>query len=238
MINLDNAAKTANGANGANGNSELKAGVFAEYDSRLDYPEIKGYRIAKFLGRASKQGEKAESKYCYVPTRHINADSVADKIEELMPHIITWLQSVEDEDIKKELKRGALSYFTEKLDLDYVISLLVAKSTSGRLSGEQITEWFVSDCKAKLQLAFADKLGFGSDLDSLEVGQTLKLEQIATVYSDKFKSLASPKVIIPDDEIAALQKVLALVAESETSLKLKARLEVAAQKEVETLEML
>lgn len=238
MLDLDKVV-AENGANGANGSSsELKAGVFAEYDSRLDYPEIKGYRIAKFLGRASKQGEKAESKYCYVPTRHINADSVAYKIEELMPHIITWLQSVEDEDIKKELKKGALSYFTEKLDIDYVISLLVAKSTSGRLSGEQIENWFMAECKAALQIAFADKLGFGSDLDSLEVGQTLKLEQIAKVYADKFKSLASPKVILPDDEIIALQKVLALVAESETSLKLKARLEVAAQKEVETLEML
>lgn len=232
MLDLD---KAVTGAVAGADKQEMKAGVFAEYNSQLDYPEIKGYRIAKFLGRSAKQGEKAESKYCYVPTRHINADSVADKIEVLMPHIISWLQSVEDEDIKKELKKGALSYFTEKLDIDYVIGLLAAKATSGRLNGAEIEKWFTSECKQVLVNAFASKLGF--DVDNLEVSQSLKLEQIAAVYASKFKSLASPKIVIPDDEKESLLKVLAIVSDSDVSTRLRARLENAA-KETETLELL
>ncbi|MAP95972.1 MAG: hypothetical protein CMK07_13575 [Ponticaulis sp.] len=232
MITLDNAV-TSNSA-GAD-KQEMKAGQFAEYNSQLDYPEIKGMRIAKFLGRASAKGEKAESKYCYVPTRHISADSVADNIEQLMPHIISWLQGVEDEDIKKELKQGALSYFTEKLDMAYVISLLNAKATSGRLSGEQVEKWFASDVKPVVIEAFIGKLGY--DASALEVGQTLKLEGIAKAYCNKFKSLASPKVVIPDDEKEALLKVISLISESEVSLKIKTRLENTV-KETETLEFL
>ncbi len=181
---------------------------FREYDSQLSVPEVLNTRIIKCLYQVSpKTGKKLrENSYIRIPTQHINEETVVERIQELAPFVVSYLQTVEDSIIKEAHKNGQLNYHLDALSLDSIISLLEESEISGRLNKEMIEAWFMQSIEPKLAELFADKLG----LDPLTASELelVKLQRTLNAYKDKFSSLASPKVSFKEADCLALINVI------------------------------
>jgi hypothetical protein len=181
-------------------------GRYNAYDAQLDIPEIAGTRIVKCLYQVSKTGVNAgkkvkENSYVRIPTGHINEESIVDKIELLMPHMIAWLQAVESDMIKSEHKLGLLSVYSDGLSIDKVIGKLEEIDLGARLNKEMVESWFVQYIESPLCTKFANKLG-----DSDPDGSTLNA--VLAQYKAKFGSLASPKTGYKDSDCTAMIDVI------------------------------
>jgi hypothetical protein len=217
-VNAVTNAKVANVLANAPANTDLLAttlsnlgeslGEWKAYDSQLPITEIKGTRIFKSLYQTNtKTGLKAgENSYVRIPVNHITVDSVAANIDELAPYIVSYLQSIEDLEFKKQHKSGRLNIFTNGLTMEAVIDLLEASSeNSGRLNKEMIEAWFEMYIADALTELFAAKMGI--DEMSLET-DLLRLQKTITAYKAKFASLSNPKVSLVEADCKAMINVI------------------------------
>lgn len=218
-------------------------GKFCAYDSQLPIAEIKGTRIVKCLYKASKKDGKIipskwNNSYVRVQTRHISQAAISENIEKLSPHLIAYLQTIEDAMIKEMHKKGQLNVYVNSLSLDAIIAELEETSDSGRLNGDKINNWFDEVLLDNLSVQFAEKLGLTENSSEVELS---KLEIIVTAYKSKFASLAGGKSFLPENDIKAMLTVLDKCAnEGEDSGnyltgKIRARLENMNKKDDELL---
>jgi hypothetical protein len=193
-------------------------GEFKAYDSQLPLGNIEGTRIVKCLYQVNtKTGEKKrESSYTRISTAHLTDAIVKDNIVALAPFIVGYLESLEDKIIKGEHEKGALSFFTEKLSIDYIINYLEENADSGRLSKELVGKWFENNLERNLILVVADKLGI--EVENMSEANQVKIQRVVNAYRTKFESLASPKVIIKEADCTAMINVINTYDENSSAL--------------------
>lgn len=195
-------------------------GQYKPYNSQIELPEIAGTRTVKVLYRNDPKlpaKDQKQSVYVRIPSGHITEQVVAANIAELAPHVVTWLQGLEDAAIKEEHKSGLLSVYTEKLTLAALIEALEsAPENAGRLTKEKVETWFGEVIEGNLALLFADKLGI--DVAAAGEAELVKLSAVLNAYKGKFAALASPKVFIKPEERAAMIKVINECGAAEDSL--------------------
>ena len=211
-------------------------GDFKPYDAQLPIAEIAGTRIVKCLyQRSAKTGEKVqENSYVRIPCKHLTEELIAERIAELTPYVLSYLQEQENEIIKADHKLGLLKVYCEALSIDKLIEKLEAQEVGARLNKDKIEAWFVAELEPSLTLKFAEKLGLTEESGEAELQ---KLEMILNAYKKKFASLASGKTFIKEDDCFAMRGVI-VAAEATSSLigaRFMTRLENMSKKEDDLL---
>lgn len=179
---------------------------FRPYDSQLPIEVATEQRTVKCLYKETKDGKKAgENSYINIPTNHISEKVVIDRIQELAPYVVNFLQSEEDKLVKDAHKAGSLGFGTSWFSLEKVLEALDEAGQGNRLNAEKIEQWFTADMQDSLAVAFMEKLGMSDEPTQEELE---KLVLITTAYKDKFKSLASGKTWYKPEECKLLQRAL------------------------------
>lgn len=186
------------------------------YDSQLPIAEIAGTRIVKCLYQLNKKtGKKAaENTYYRIPCKHLTEELIAERVAELAPYILDFLQEQEDKAIKSYHAAGGIAVRCESLSIDKIIEALEASEQGARLNKEKIEAWFVAELQDSLAVAFAGRLGITEDSGEAEL---VKLEAVLNAYKAKFASLAGGKTFIQDADCKAMIAVI-VAAEAGESL--------------------
>ena len=206
-------------------------GMFQPYDSQLPISEIAGTRIVKCLYQVNtKTGKKAgENSYVRIPASHLDESIVAERIKELAPYIVSYLQGVEDLSIKQLHKDKATQVFSEYLSMDKIIEALEKSTESTRLTKETLKAWFASDIQASLELHIGGilKIEEVQDDEIVLAGLLAKMDTIVEAFSAKFQLLASPKVSMKEKDITQLLGLISKAGkdESGTGYRLRTKLE-------------
>lgn len=211
--------------------------TFKPYSAQLDIPQEAGNRVVKCLYQVNKKtGKKVrENSYIRIPVSHLTEEHIVDRITELTPYVLGYLQGIEDEIVKESHKGGATSIFVAGLSIDKILERLEASEVGARLNKEKIEVWYDSYLKESLMVLFAEKLGI-DDQSGAEV--YAKLELILGAYKAKFGSLASPKTSYNESDIAAMLGVISSVDAAKESLigkRFTKRLKGMGKKEEELL---
>lgn len=178
-------------------------GKFKAYDSQLPIAEIEGTRIVKCLYQVnSKTGKKvAENAYCRIPVKHLTEEVIVERIAELTPYVLGFLQAEEDKIVKERHKSGGLNVYPESMSIDQIIELLEASETGARLNKEKIEKWFIDCMQDSLAELFAVKMGVNENSSEEQLN---KLELVLNAYKGKFASLASGKTFITQADCNAM----------------------------------
>lgn len=218
------------------------AGTFFPYNSAAAPAELPSLRVitATYKQTAAMKAKGKEARnnvYVRVPTAHLTLDAITARIEELAPYILSYLQGVEDEGIRKYHKEGGIQVFTDTLSLDKIIATLEESGNTG-LSGEVITSWFTDSVAPSLLRILAAKMG--TDVENLTLEQESKVAAVTQSYLDSFISLASGKTMMSADQRAKLEKCMVLTSSGDTMLgnKFIARFYKMEEKEREALNSL
>lgn len=206
-------------------------GEYKPYDSQLPIAEIEGTRIVKCLYQKSS---KQASSYVRVPTKHLTEELIVERISELTPYFLGFLQNQEEEMIKADHKAGLLSVYCEGLSLDKIVEKLDAEEAGARLNKDKIEAWFDAEISDSLAAQFAKKLGF---LENASEAELEKLTMIIVAYRKKFASLAGGKTFIKEEDCASMISVI-MNCEAQTSLlgsRFVSKLEKMSKKQDETL---
>ena len=192
-------------------------GNFYDYDAQVEVPELAGLRTVKCLYR-NQEGttNPKQSSYVRIPSAHISDETIIDKIEELLPHFVAYLQSIEDAEIKKNHSAG-ISLYLDGLGLDKILELLEASENGARLTKEKIEAWFDSEVSSIVMYMFGSKLGLDMNVETSEHDPELfaRLLKAVNAYKAKFSLLAGSRVSLSKPDCAAM---LALLNEVEVQL--------------------
>ncbi len=182
-------------------------GIPKAYDSQLPIAEIAGTRIVKCLYQINKASgkKKQENTYYRLPTAHLTEEIVVERIAELSPYVLSYLQEQEDKEIRDYHSKGGKTVYVDSLGLDKIIEALEASEAGARLNKEKIEAWFIAELQDSLAVAFATRLGITEDSGEAEL---LKLEQVLNAYKAKFASLAGGKTYIKEADCVAMIAVI------------------------------
>lgn len=215
-------------------------GDFKAYDSQLPIVDIEGTRIVKCLYQAGKDKagkalpKKHNNTYVRVNCKHLTEDMILERISELTPYILSYLQGIEDGMVKEYHKSGLLRITEGNLSMNKIINKLEESETSARLSKDKIEAWFDECLEDSLTTAIAAKMKLGDDCSESEL---MKLECVLEAYKAKFSSLANPKVYIVESDCVAMVAVI-MSADADSSLlgnRFIVRLESMKQKQDDLL---
>lgn len=192
-------------------------GEFKPYDSQLPVADIAGTRIVKCLYQKSKDTKKETKANAYVriPCKHLTEELIVERIADLTPYILDFLQTKEDEVIKENHKNGILNVFTASLSIDSLIDYLEEKGEGARLNKDKIEKWFKDSLYTSLLEQFAAKMMITENSNETEL---IKLETVINAYKKKYVSLASGKTYIKEDDCKAMIAVIVKCEAQETLL--------------------
>ena len=218
------------------------AGKFFPYNSAVVPTTLAGLRVitATYKQTAAMKAKGIDARnnvYVRVPTSHLTVEAVTEQIEVLAPFIVSYLQSVEDDSIRKYHKDGGTQVFIDTLSLGKVLATLEDQGTTG-LNGEQITEWFTESVAPTLLEVLAGKMN--TIVSELSLEQESKAMQVIQSYLDTFISLASGKTLLVVAQRERLAKCLEVTATDTSALGMRfiARFAKMEQKEADALNSL
>jgi len=218
------------------------AGKFFPYNSAVVPTSLPALRtvVATYKQTAAMKAKGIDARnnvYVRVPTSHLTTEVITEQIEVLAPFIVSYLQGVEDETIRKYHKDGGTQVFTNTLSLDKILSVLEDAGATG-LNGEQITEWFTTSIAPTLLQVLSAKMNVVPG--ELTEEQESKIMQVIQSYLDTFISLASGKTQLVVAQRARLAKCLEVTATDTSALGMRfiARFAKMAQKEADALNSL
>lgn len=192
-----------------------------------------GQRLAKITYKTDKEsGTKKDSKCVSIPM--VASEAITASIDKLMPHLVTYMQDVQDKIIRGLVDSGKETVHDDEISVAACIEFLDSESTGGRLTKEMISSWFDSTLADKLTVAFADKLGVS---DTPTADDEAKITAAITQYKDKFSSLAGGKTSYSPEIADRLQKALSFAPDGdELAGKFSVRLE--KMKEIPAIDLL
>lgn len=190
---------------------------FRPYDSQLgEQPALAGYRNVKCLYKVNKQTGRAAGDNSQIRVEdNITEEVIVERIAELAPYLVGFLQGEQDKIVKKLHLAGMTLLSPNQYSLDEVIAALEASGVSQRVNKEMIEAWFVDTMYESLLVAFADKMGV---TEHPTEEQQLKLDTVIGVYKAKFGSLASGKTHYRVEEADMLLKAIEVTGAETTSL--------------------
>jgi hypothetical protein len=212
----------------AHGGTVVATGSFKPYDTQLPIPALSGYRAVKCLYKASKVGGAAAAVNSYIQIEDsITAETVTANMTVLMPHIVSYLQSVEDEIVKTKHKAGTVFLSPEMLGLEVVVAKLEEKTV--RLNKEAVEAWFTAEVESKLVDALVEKLGLESESESEGAA---KLANVVEMYKQKYAALAGGKTMYRKQDAQTLHKALVVTGANKSviGVRFSRRLEAMIEK--------
>jgi len=173
--------------------------------------EIEGTRVVEVSYQtSSKTGKKLrENAYVRIPSDHLTNETVQKNMDELLPFVVSYLQSVEDKWIKAEHKNGRDNIYPASLGMPKILQLLEEADEGGRFNKEQLEAWFTATLESTLILNLQIKLGI-DDLESAEAEDLGKLQNIVNGYKAVFSSLAAPKASVLKEDAQRMLKLIGL----------------------------
>lgn len=197
--------------------AQVDVNAFRPYDSQLgEQPALAGYRNVKCLYKMNKQTGIAAGDNSQIRIEDgISEEVVIERITELAPYLIGFLQGEQDKIVKKLHLAGMTLLSPKQYGLDEVIAALEASGVSQRLNKEQIEAWFTETMYEPLLVAFADKMGVTEHPTEQEQA---KLDTVLAVYKAKFGSLASGKTHYRVEEADMLLKAIEVTGAETTNL--------------------
>lgn len=196
-------------------NEDLQATVsvsgvatFKAYDPKSPTATVVGGRIVKCLYKSIKvDGKMVASKLANscLEIPFISEEAVTNNMADLVPHIISYLETVQDSMVKTVHSTGTESVNETDFGISRILTTLEASATSGKLTKEQAEAWFDSDVADNLTVLFADKFGMSDDPSEEDAD---KLVAICKVYKSKLAALVGPKTFYTPDEATSLVKAI------------------------------
>lgn len=187
---------------------------------------LNGQRLAK-VGYKTTKKNPAKLKSVCVSVPMIQPEVILANAEILVPYVRMMLEDTQDKVIRAlyEGKNGALTSVDDsEIDIQACIGFLELERTGGRLTREQIEQWFDSDLSDPLMVVLAEKLGFTGD--ELTDAQTQAVEKHLKGYREVFASLAGGKTFLQPNQIQGLRNALKFAEpESEMVTRLNTRLD-------------
>lgn len=184
---------------------------FQDYDAKHAPTASDGNRIAKCLYRSDNKEARTNS---YVEVPSFTEAEVTDQLVVLMPHLITYLETVQDGIIKGYHTSSYTEVFESAIKLNAVIDKLESAG-EGRLNKEQVFSWFDETMKDSLTVAFADKMGLSDEPSEAEEE---RLTAIVDAYRTKLGALAGGKSRFMPEECVRLQQAIDVAEADETPL--------------------
>lgn len=187
------------------------------YESGKTKP-LNGQRLASFSWKTSNDkdslwfGIKRPSKAVSVP--HLTAAQITENMHALAPHLITYLESVQDKIIREMLESSdnLLHVSQESIDVPAILEYLEDSNESGRLTKDTVKVWFKEKIADSLMVQLAEKLGVGDEPTSED---SAKIEKIVAAFEGKVASLAGGKTSYDAATAKQLQKCISLVPEGD-----------------------
>jgi len=184
-------------------------GEFKPLTDKTVIKEIEGTRTVEVSYQtSSKTGKKIrENAYIRIPSGHITNETIQENMDELLPFVVSYLQSIEDKWIKAEHKNGRDNIYPAGLGMPRIFQLLEEADEGGRFNKEQLEAWFTDTLESTLIANLQIKLGI-DDLESAEAEDLEKLQAVVNGYKAVFSSLAAPKASILKEDA---QRMLILI---------------------------
>lgn len=173
---------------------------------------LEGQRLSKITYKVDKAtGFKPDSKAVSIPV--LGWDEIEPKLNALKGEIVAMVQKHQDALIRGLIEAGEIEIKNDSITLDAVLAYMLESST-GRLTGEDIRNWFTEALRDNLLLAFASKLGISDEVvPSAE--QEIKLSKILKGYEDSFAKLASGAASFNEMQKVNMLKALEFAEESD-----------------------
>jgi hypothetical protein len=181
-----------------------------KYDPKTSKP-FTGQRLAKVTYKTINDkdnpmyGIKRDSQCVSIPM--IAVGDIRNNLTALEPHVIEYLQSVQDKIIREKIDAGSKSISTEEISVASMIEWLESNNESGRLTKESVGKWFDESIGEMLAVVLADKLGVSSTPSDKESAQIMA---VVGTFKDKVSSLAGGKTSYEPKMCDSLIKCLEL----------------------------
>lgn len=193
--------------------------TFVEYHKDLSVSVPAGARKVVIKYRADAKEAGRVPAVCVVPsvdTRYL--EDVSTRLPRLLMEAIeTYHNSM----LRDQYESGQ----APDVSLEALIIHYTAQAASGRLTGDQIVEWFIDDVSDDLTIALAAKLGVTETSNKADLA---KLEAMVTAYRAKFTSMASGRTAYSVEVSNQLLRVFDVVSgatDSSIGATLKAKLQ-------------
>jgi hypothetical protein len=190
--------------------------TFKPYDPKSPTAPVVGGRVVKCLYKSTKvDGKLVPSKLANscLEIPYISEDAVKENMEALLPHVVSYLETVQDQMVKNVHATEVAEVEETSFSIANILTHLEESSTSGKLTKEQAEGWFDSEVADNLTVLFADKLGVSDDPTEEEAE---KLTAICKVYRTKIAALVGPKTFYTPDEAELLKKSINLTEANST----------------------
>lgn len=206
------------------GNSVVK------FDSKTS-KAFSGQRLSKVLYKKITDKEnpmfgiQRDSMCVSVPM--IAGHEVEKNIKVLIPHVVEFLQGVQDKVIKELVESGQKSIMNVDIGIDKLVDWLESNNESGRITKEVVGDWFDKNVSDTLAVVLAEKLGVSEVPSQAESDQIMKA---VGVFRDKVSGLAGGKTMYEIKVAESLKKVINFAEDGDV---LKARFVARLDKIIE-----
>ena len=183
---------------------------------------LTGQRLIVTIAKADKAGNYGPHLQQTMATSvpQLSADSIVDALNDdtlqvrLIPHLVEFLEGVQNQLVASRIKGGTRSVTTEELEIPALCSYLESESTSEKWTTERIAAWFNDSLAESIGVALIEK-GWSDE----------KMESSLAAYSKLISESFSSKAAIPRVKAVAIQKALALGDSSDVMIaKFQARI--------------
>ena len=144
-----------------------------------------------------------------------SADMVSpENLQQLLPYIGTMLENAQDGIVRTlyESSNGVKNTIhDDEIGFSAILGYLENEKSGGKLSAEKVAKWFTEQIEENLIVVFADKLGFTSD--DLTENQLAVINKHIAGNRDLLCSLTGHKVILQENQINGLRRVLELAVD-------------------------
>lgn len=178
---------------------------FNAYDPKSPV-QSEEFRVAKVMYKGKKDPETGKMVEPELANSCMLVDPIAaleveENISALTPHIISYLEGVQDEIIKEAHKSGVEELAVSDISISAIIGKLESSASSGRLNAEEINRWFDATMAEQLIVRIADSMGVGEVPSEAEES---KISLITETYRKLYSKLASGKTFYQEEQATKL----------------------------------
>lgn len=110
-----------------------------------DSKAIDGQRLVRLIAKGKQKAPTLQESMC-VSIPVLTAEEVVEHIDTLLPHVVSWLQGVQDKIIREyRVESGAHDVHEELFNVAHCVEWLASNDSGSAYTKEYLTEWFMSD---------------------------------------------------------------------------------------------
>lgn len=181
------------------------------YLPQLSKPEHKSHRLVVVTYKTDKETNIKKPSIC-TSIPQITTTELNEILSEtrLHPHLITYLQDVQNKIIREKAQNAVQTLYEADLDANAIIQYLEAESSGGRITKELVSEWFTETLQDSLLLALSDKLTQGEERELTQIEEEKITTQVSK-YKELICSLSGGKTSYSKDVATKLLKCFTLL---------------------------